>query len=52
MACNIITAPSFSCPGRKLDLPFDFTVNTGSFTIMDITTFKMLIFKHYRYANS
>lgn len=52
MACNIITAPSIKCPGKKSDLPFDFTVNRNNFTVMDIITFKRLIFKHYRYANS
>ncbi len=52
MACSNITVPSIKCPGKKLDLPFDFTVNTNNFTVMDIFTFKRLIFKHYRYANS
>lgn len=50
MACSNIVSPRISCPGKKLELPFDFTYDVHGFTIIPIHTFKSLILKHYRYA--
>ena len=36
MACCNISVLKIKCPGKKLDLPFDFTEHYNEFTIMNV----------------